>query len=162
MTIFDVCIERVLKAEAGYVNLASDPGGETNFGISRRAYPNVDIKGLTRSGAIAIYRRDYWDKIRGDDLPPAIAFQVLDAAVNHGIDRAVSWLQIAAGADADGHLGSMTIQAIKAANPLGLALRFNAERLHFYVSLGGWMTFGRGWSRRLADNLSYAAQDNSL
>ena len=63
------CIEVVLKSEGGYVNDPHDPGGETNFGISKRAYPSVDIKHLTKEGAIAIYKKDYWDKIKGDDLP---------------------------------------------------------------------------------------------
>jgi len=162
MSVFDVCIDRVLVSEGGYVNLTDDPGGETNYGISKRAYPDVDIRGLTRAGAIAIYRRDYWDKIRGDDLPPAVAFQVLDAAVNHGVDRAVKWLQWEAGCDQDGHLGPMTIGAIQAANPFALALMFNAVRLNFYAGLASFSTFGRGWTRRAADNLAYSVQDNNL
>ena len=82
---FDRAINRILAHEGGYVNDRFDPGGETRYGISKRAYPSVDIKNLTRDGAKALYHRDYWQAIQGDELHPAIAFQVMDAAVNHGV-----------------------------------------------------------------------------
>uniref|UniRef100_UPI0039E582BF glycosyl hydrolase 108 family protein n=1 Tax=Klebsiella pneumoniae TaxID=573 RepID=UPI0039E582BF len=63
--MFDDLIGRVLGHEGGYVNDPRDPGGETQFGISKRAYPNVDIKGLTRETAISIYKRDFWDRVQG-------------------------------------------------------------------------------------------------
>ena len=78
-------IERVLSHEGGYVNDPRDPGGETRWGISKRSYPHVDIKRLTRDDAIAIYERDFWRRVQGDKLPRQFAFQALDAAVNHGI-----------------------------------------------------------------------------
>ncbi len=54
--------------EGGYVNDPDDPGGETKFGISRRNYPTVDIKGLTKDGAAAIYYRDFWQKYKLDSV----------------------------------------------------------------------------------------------
>src|ERR1700743_939548 len=83
----------VFKWEGGYVNDPSDPGGETNFGISKRAYPNVDIKNLTRQAAQEIYERDYWSKINGDTLEPNLACAALDTAINMGVSRAMQFLQ---------------------------------------------------------------------
>lgn len=160
MSMFLDLIDRVLSHEGGYVNLAADPGGETKFGISKRSYPSIDIKGLTREGAIAIYDRDFWQRVQGDKLPRPFAFQALDAAVNHGIGNAVRWMQRAAGVADDGHIGPLTMAAIGRAEPADLVLRFNAERLEFYAKLGTFDTFGRGWTRRVAGNLRYAAQDN--
>lgn len=158
--LFDELISRVLSAEGGYVNLASDPGGETRFGISKRSYPSVDIKNLTREAAIAIYRTDFWGRVQGDKLPRAIAFQALDAAVNHGIGNAVRWLQRAAGVADDGVIGPATLAAIARSDPNDLVLAFNAERLAFYTKLQTFDVFGRGWVNRIASNLRYAMQDN--
>lgn len=160
MSAFDGFIGRVLSHEGGYVNDPRDPGGETKFGIAKRSYPSVDIKGLTRDAAIEIYRRDFWARVQGDKLPRAVAFQALDAAVNHGIGNAVRWLQRAAGVADDGVIGPMTLAALGRAEPADLVLRFNAERLRFYAKLKTFDTFGRGWINRVAGNLDFAAEDN--
>ena len=94
---FDQVIGRVLKHEGGYVNDPQDPGGETKFGISKRAYPNVDIKGLTIDAAKAIYRRDYWDAVGADNLPPAIRYMAFDTAVNMGVGAAKKMIAQAGG-----------------------------------------------------------------
>lgn len=158
--MFDAFIDRVLSHEGGYVNDPRDPGGETNFGIAKRSYPSVDIKGLTRDAAIAIYRRDFWSRVQGDKLPRAFAFQALDAAVNHGIGNAVRWMQRAAGVADDGIIGPLTLAAVGRADPADLVLKFNAERLRFYAKLSTFDAFGRGWVNRVAGNLDYAAGDN--
>lgn len=157
---FPAYIDRVLASEGGYVNHPDDPGGETNWGIAKRSYPNVDIRKLTRAEAITIYRRDFWDRVHGDELPDSFAFQALDAAVNHGIGNAVRWMQSAAGVAPDGHFGPITLAAVKATHPADLVLRFLAERLDFYTRLSTFNTFGRGWTRRIAANLRFAALDN--
>jgi lysozyme family protein len=157
---FPIYVERVLGSEGGYVNLPQDPGGETNWGIAKRSYPNEDIKALTREAAIAIYKRDFWDRIHGDDLPPAVAFQVLDAAVNHGIGNALRWMQEAAGVAPDGNWGPITKTAVLSANSSDLVLRFNAVRIEFYCKLSTFPAFGKGWMRRVAGNLRVAAEDN--
>ena len=59
-TTFDEIIEVVLEHEGGYVNDPHDAGGETNFGIAKRWYPDVDIKNLTKEQAKKIYHQDYW------------------------------------------------------------------------------------------------------
>ena len=90
---FDTAMTAVLGYEGGYVNDPNDPGGETNWGISKRAYPNLDVKNLTRDGAIQIYRRDYWDALGCDRFPSVIAIALFDAAVNQGPVAAVRILQ---------------------------------------------------------------------
>ncbi|MFX6884101.1 glycosyl hydrolase 108 family protein, partial [Acinetobacter baumannii] len=59
---FDQAFDRLIGNEGGYVNNPADPGGETQWGISKRAYPNVNIRDLTREQAKAIYRRDVWQR----------------------------------------------------------------------------------------------------
>ena len=156
---FARAIERVLEHEGGDADDPRDPGGKTRWGISQRAYPFLDLSTLTREGAIALYRRDAWTPIRGDGLPEAIAFQVLDAAVNHGVLRAVGWLQQTLGVRVDGVVGPLTRAAAADADPVALILAYNAARLDFYVRLRTFPTFGRGWTRRIAANLRFAAQD---
>ena len=160
MKAFDLLVERVLSHEGGYVNDPRDPGQETRWGISKRSYPSVDIRNLTRAQAVDIYRRDFWQRVRGDELPREVAFQALDAAVNHGIGNAVRWMQRAAGVADDGVIGPVTLAAVQRAQPADLVLRFNAERLRFYAKLTTFATFGRGWVNRVAGNLEHAAADN--
>lgn len=149
---FDQAFERLLGHEGGYVWDSRDPGGETNWGVSKRAYPNVDIKALAQDGAKAIYRRDYWAPVRADELPDLVRFDVFDAAVNHGVSQSAKWLQRAAGASPDGVIGAATVAAARAAGSQ-LAAHFNGYRLQFYTDSGNWAVFGKGWARRVAANL---------
>ena len=143
---FDRAVEMVLAHEGGYVNDPRDPGGETRFGISKRAYPDVDILRLTEDEAKAIYRRDYWDKIRPDEIPEPIAICLFDAAVNMGRDKAVRLLQRACGVAQDGVMGGNTIAAAnRLVDPV---VRFSAERVIAYTGIRGFDTFGKGWLRR--------------
>lgn len=163
MTNFDKAIERVLKHEGGYVDNPKDPGGETNFGITRNTATAAGYKGsmrsMTRDQAKAIYRARYWAPIKGDDLPFAIAYQLLDAAVNHGVGQAVKFLQRSVGAQADELIGPATIAAVKA-KPVGQVVNnFLAHRTEFFCNLPTFDTFGRGWIRRVAANMRYAASD---
>lgn len=88
---FRVSLQFVLKHEGGYVNDPADPGGETKWGISKRAYPNLDIANLTPDQASDIYARDYWLAAGCDPLPLPYCTVVFDSAVNHGVSRAVGW-----------------------------------------------------------------------
>lgn len=161
MSGFDTLIERVLKHEGGYVNDPDDPGGETQWGISKRSYPNVDIRALTRDGAKEIYRVDFWQRVHGDEMPAAVAYQALDFAVNSGIETAIRKLQLAAGAADDGHWGPVTRAAIAAAPLAPLLLRYFAERMDFQRRLSTYSKFGAGWTGRNAANLRFAAEDIS-
>lgn len=152
-TLFDRAVSAVLAHEGGYVNDPKDPGGETKFGISKRAYPNVDIAGLTLPAALAIYRRDYWDRIRADELPPDVAWVAFDTAVNMGVSQAVRLLQRAAGVTTDGVIGPKTVLAAKAP---GVAEKMARLRADIYRSLPTFSRFGRGWIRRVEENLAEA------
>ena len=156
---FARAIERVLIHEGGDADDPRDAGGRTRWGISQRTYPTLNIATLTRAEAIALYRRDFWTPLQGDALPPALAFQALDAAVNHGVGRTVRWLQRLVGVRVDGQLGPLTLAAIQAADQRGLIPRLLALRLDLYVEHERFAAFGRGWTRRIAENLRYAARD---
>lgn len=157
---FDEAFDRLMGHEGGYVNNPADPGLETNWGISKRSYPDVDIKGLTRHGAKEIYRRDFWDRIHGNEMYDGVAFQAFDFAVNSGITTAVRYLQRAIGVADDGHWGKESRKAMDAMAESDVIQRLNAERLDFMTRLKGWDTFGRGWARRIAANLRYGAEDS--
>ena len=107
-----------------------------------------------------IYKTGFWDRIQGDKLHDAVAFQLFDAAVNHGIGNAVRMMQRALGVADDGIVGNVTLSALQAINPGDFVLKFNAQRLNFYTSLSTFGTFGKGWVRRIAANLNYGAIDN--
>lgn len=157
---FEIAIERVLGIEAGYVNDPNDPGGETKWGISKRSYPDLDIKNLTRLDAINIYERDFWNKISGDALPNAISYQLLDSAVNSGISESIRFLQRSIDVADDGHFGPASNAALDKADKNDTLLLFNAERLEYMTKLKNWPNAGKGWARRIAKNLRYAAKDN--
>jgi lysozyme family protein len=160
VTHFDTAFDRLLGHEGGYSNDPRDPGGETNWGISKRSYPHVDIKALTRDQAKAIYLRDFWEPL--GDAHPAIKFQVFDFAVNGGLSVAIRKLQSAVGVADDGHWGPISAAALASMDPNDVLLRFNAKRLRFYTSLRLWPTYGKGWTNRVAGNLDYAAADNDM
>jgi lysozyme family protein len=153
-------MDRLLSHEGGYVNNPNDPGGETNWGISKRTYPLLHIRSITRDQAIAIYRRDFWEKLRADQVPASFAFQLLDAAVNSGTDRAIKWMQQVIGVQADGRWGPKTQAALNAFQPADLVLLYLAIRLEFMTETAKWPFFSKGWARRIAQNLRYAAEDN--
>ena len=152
-TWFDQCFEKLIGYEGGYTLDPKDPGGETSWGISKRAYPAVDIKNLTRDGAKDIYKRDYWDRAQCDKLPPTLAFLLFDAAVNSGIGQAIRFLQRAVGVADDGVLGALTLAAVQRLDNESLCARFLGQRLDFMTRLSTWDYFGKGWARRVADQL---------
>lgn len=158
-TTFDLAFDRLMTAEGDYVNNPADPGGETRWGISKRAYPAVDIKTLTRNGAKALYLRDFWQRLDANALPASVAVQVFDFAVNSGIETAVRALQRAVGVADDGHWGPVSAAAARACSDADVLLRLNAERLDFMTRCRNWPDASRGWARRIAANLRAAALD---
>jgi len=153
MKSFKEIIEKVLHHEGGYVNDPKDLGGETKYGITKRFYPDVDIKNLTIEQAVEIYKKDYWDKNKVESLPQNLWHIYFDMCVNMGKRTAVKVLQRAAvnkGRDieVDGGLGPMTIGALK-----GVELdRVRAFRVKYYVDLitakPEQEKFYLGWFRR--------------
>ena len=153
---FDASFERLIGHEGGYVNDPRDPGGETRYGVSKRAYPGEDIANLTLERAKEIYRRDYWGPAGCDAVPDGVKFDLFDMAVNSGVKASVKTLQRAAGLPeraCDGVLGPQTLQAVQAMNSARAVARFNGARLAFMADLSTWPAFGRGWAKRIASNL---------
>lgn len=157
---FDDAFDRVMGHEAGYVNNPADPGGETKWGISKRSYPHVDIKALTREDAKKLFRRDFWDRIGADLLYDGVAFQAADFAYHSGIETAVRYLQRAVGVADDGHWGPVSRAAAAALSESDIIMRLNGGRLDFMARLSTWHTFSRGWARRIAQNLRFGAIDS--
>lgn len=161
---FDVAFERLIGHEGGYVDHPDDPGGETNWGITLRTARSAgyvgSMRNLTREQAKEIYRTEYWDRAKADQYDGAIAFQLFDAAVNHGIGQSIRFLQRAVDVADDGVVGRITLAAVHALSVTDVLSRFNAERLEFYTKLSTWPSFGKGWARRVVGNLKYAAEDS--
>lgn len=158
---FETAIERILAHEGGYVNHPKDPGGETQWGISKRSYPHTDIRALTRNGAKSIYERDFWRPVVETVDDGALRFQLLDAAVNHGMGNAIRFLQRAVGVADDGYWGSVSRAALDRCSASDVHLLFMAERFEFWCKLSTFDAFGRGWTRRGAQNLRFIALDNA-
>jgi lysozyme family protein len=167
LSAFQQALAVVLVHEGGKVDHPKDPGGRTNKGITQRVYnawrgksnlPVKDVFGISNAEIEAIYKFQYWDAIKGDLLPAGVSYAVFDGAVNSGPKQAIKWLQRAlqplyTGA-IDGVMGSMTLDALEAQNDNDLLIeRMETRRMVFLQSLKSWATFGKGWSRRVADVL---------
>lgn len=145
---FEDVIDYLIDDEGGYVNDPNDLGGETKYGISKRSYPGLDIKNLTIQDVRAIYKKDYWEPVRADELPRGINYMVFDMAVNHGHSNAIKMLQRVAGVEDDGKIGPATIAASKNVSTVDLAL----ERAMFFASICAknptQLKFFKGWIKR--------------
>lgn len=135
-------VSNIVDREGGVVNHPSDPGGLTKYGISQRAYPDVDIRGLTREGACAIYLRDYLHKYRLHEMTHRRNAEILcDWLVN---GASIKKIQRTLKVTEDGVIGRETLDAANKADPHDLLL----ARLHYYVSLTNH-PFIKGWVHRL-------------
>lgn len=148
-TVFKTALDLVLANEGGYVNDPHDPGGETNYGISKRAYQNVDIKNMTREQASEIYRFDYWLRCKCDVLPDALSVAVMDYAVNSGIRKAIKDLQAVLGVKVDGIIGNQTIGAANRMPQRKVLTDYLDKRLNYLMSLKSWSRYGNGWGKRV-------------
>jgi len=154
MSNFDEAVYLVLKHEGGYVNNPNDTGGETNFGISKRAYPNLNIAELSVETAQEIYKRDFWDKVKGDKLPEGLDLMVFDFAVNAGVSRASKVLQKMLGAKQDGIIGSKTLNLLRTQDgTLALITEYYRLRQAHYEAIDSFQYFGHGWTRRNNETL---------
>jgi len=154
---FDEAFEALLRHEGGFVDHPADPGGATRFGVTQAVARSEGYKGdmreYTLSDAKRVYRKRYWTALRLEEVPPGIRFDLFDAAVNSGTAQAMKWAQRILQIPDDGKVGPVTIQALNTVNVNKFLAKYNATRLHFLTSLPGWANFGRGWARRIADNL---------
>lgn len=154
---FDECFDALLVHEGEYADLENDPGSKTRYGVTeavaRSAGYGGDMRELPVDLAKSIYRLQYWNAVRADELPQGIRYLVFDAAVASGVRQSVLWLQRALGVAADGILGPVTLAAAHAVDAERLKARLLAQRLRFMAELPNWPSFSRGWTRRIADLL---------
>ena len=158
------CLETILHHEGGYVNHPKDPGGETNLGVTKRVYEEFggtkDMKDLTVEDVAPIYKKGYWDKMKGDDLPNGLDLCVFDFGVNAGPGRAAKYLQTMIGTVADGGIGPNTLAKLKEyVDEHGLAKsidNYQEARQAYYEKLSTFATFGRGWTRRVDETTQLA------
>ena len=154
---FEASLDILLEHEGGYVNHPEDPGGRTNYGITQRVYENFlgrkvteqEMRTMPLKDVQAIYKKEYWDRVCGDELPAGIDLCVFDWAVNAGTRRASKALQQVVGAGEDGIIGPQTVSQVSALNNSERVVELIAtKREEFYRSLKTFDTFGRGWLRR--------------
>ena len=154
---WEEALKHILKYEGGYVNHKDDPGGRTNLGVTQRVWEDwtgkpateEDMRGLTVAMVSPLYKKRYWDAVRGDDLPSGVDLCVFDCAVNAGVGRASKFLQQAVGVTADGQIGPMTGAATTAKPAEEVIEAFCNLRETHYKSLSTFATFGKGWMNRL-------------
>lgn len=156
----------VLKHEGGYANNPKDPGGATMRGVTQAVYdayrrnagrPTQSVRAISDAELGAIYRGQYWDRVRGDDLPSGIDYAVFDFAVNSGARQAIKYLQQTLGITADGVIGNITLATVRDADPVAVINELCDRRLSFMKRIKHrttgellWKEFGRGWSSRVA------------
>ena len=128
---WETAIEFVLTWENGYVNIPGDPGGETNFGISKKAYPNLDIKNLSKEAVIGIYYKDYWLAAGCDTIWNKMDIAVFDTAVDCGVDEA-----------------KRLYNALQDSEDWKDYLFY---RIHYYTTLKRLGQFLSGWDDRVVD-----------
>lgn len=161
---FNECLEMLLEHEGGYVNHPSDPGGMTNLGVTKRVYDEwigresteEEMRDLTPEDVGPIYKQNYWDRVKGDQLPSGVDWCAFDWAVNSGSGRPAKAIQRAVGATADGAIGPKTLQLVMEKDPKYIIEYVYTVRQDFYKSLKTFETFGRGWTRRNKETLEQA------
>ena len=163
---YQKCLDMILHHEGGYVNHPKDPGGETNLGVTKRVYEDwggtKDMKDLEVEDVAPIYRKNYWDRIKADDLPSGLDLCVFDFGVNAGTGRAAKYLQTMIGTVADGGIGPNTLRAlanyVESEGVESTIKNYQAERQSYYESLSTFETFGRGWTRRVKETTESALE----
>jgi len=161
---FREALQAVLKHEGGYVHHPRDPGGRTNLGVTQKVWEawvghpvgEKEMRALTPATVARLYKRNYWDAVKGDELPTGLDYLMFDFAVNAGPGRAIKIMQKALGTNPDGAIGPKTMAALKAADPTDLIAKFSMEKELFYKALPTFATFGRGWLRRVDEAKSHA------
>lgn len=139
MANFDQAVVKTIAREGGarYTETPGDTGGGTKYGISKRAYPQLDIANLSEDRAKEIYRSDYWDPAHGDDITSQlVAENIFDTAVNMGVGRAVKLAQMALGIQpVTGNMDAQTLQSLNNTYPDRFTADFTLAKVARYVSL---------------------------
>ena len=159
------CLAKTLQYEGTFSNNPADPGGATMKGVTQRVYDayrrrkgqaTQSVRAISDGELRDIYKNQYWNVIRGDDLPAGVDAAVFDYAVNSGPVRAAKALQAAVGVPADGHIGEATLEVVSRAVPAGVIDKICAGRLRFVQGLSTFSVFGKGWSSRIASVRTFA------
>ena len=161
---YDECLKTILHHEGGYVNHPKDPGGETNLGVTKRVYQEhggtKDMKDLLVEDVAPIYKKGYWDRMKGDDLPGGLDLCVFDFGVNAGPGRAAKFLQSMIGTTVDGGIGPNTLakveEYIRENGEHESVEKYQALRQEYYEQLSTFDTFGKGWTRRVEETTKLA------
>lgn len=148
---FDIAFDLIIDLEGGskITNDKDDLGGLTKWGISQKSFPHLDIKNLTKKEAKNIYKKYYWDKVRGDEISHAKALCLFDCAVNQGVGIAIRLSQKIFCIKQDGKLGPITLSYLKKFDDEIFVQKFLAERALRYSKTQSFKKFGRGWLNRL-------------
>jgi lysozyme family protein len=163
---WEKAFQAVLKHEGGFVNHPKDPGGMTNLGVTKKVWEEfvgrevdeAEMRALTPDVVKPLYKKNYWDKIKGDQLPSGVDYAAYDLAVNSGTGRAAKYLQRIAGVPDDGVIGPKSMEAILACDPVETVDAICDMRLDFLQKLPTWGTFGKGWGRRVEEVKSIGLQ----
>jgi len=163
---FEQSLKMLLHHEGGYVWHPEDPGGETNLGVTRAVYEqwvnrqvmDGEMKGLTVADVAPIYKTNYWDRIKGDDLPSGLDFAAFDWAVNSGTGRPAKVIQKYISAKQDGAIGPKTLALVAENDPANMIQYLYEQRQKFYERLKTFETFGKGWTRRNQETLKAAME----
>ena len=161
---FDKCLHMLLEHEGGYVNDSRDSGGMTNLGVTKRVYDEwigrksteQEMRDLTPDDVAPIYKKNYWDRVKGDYVPSGVDWCLYDWAVNSGSGRPAKAVQRAVGATPDGVIGKQTVGLIMEKDPKFIIDYVYTVRQAFYEGLDDYKHFGRGWSRRNTETLHQA------
>lgn len=149
----DQAISLVIQVEGGYVNDPADPGGETKFGISKRAFPDLDIRELQETDARRIYLEQYWNPNRCGEMPHGLDLLFFDSCVNQGPRAATLILERtllrALRRPAQGVISDEVLAAAVSQDRLELMDLFCAERAVWYIGSQRIGVYARGWMRRL-------------
>ena len=163
---YEKCLEAILHHEGGYVNHPQDPGGETNLGVTKRVYEewggSKDMKDLLVEDVAPIYKKNYWDRVKGDSLPSGLDICIFDFGVNAGPGRAAKYIQTQIGTIADGGIGPNTLAKLNeylSKTPIEKAIRdYQSVRQDYYEQLSTFTTFGKGWTRRVQETTKMALE----
>jgi lysozyme family protein len=158
---FRKAMKPLLAHEGGFSNHPRDRGGATMKGVIQRVYDGYrrgrslepqSVQLISDAELMDIYKRDYWDKVRGDDLPAGVDYCVFDGAVNSGPGQAAKWLQRALRMpQIDGNVGDATIDRARETEAIALIDSICDQRLAFMQRLDNWDAFGKGWTIRVRD-----------
>lgn len=155
---FPACLKITLVHEGGWADHPRDPGGATMRGVTLATYRQykpgankADLRAISNVEIQNIYRAGYWKPMRGDDLPAGVDLASFDYAVNSGPSRSARHLQSVVGAKVDGKVGPNTVAAVEKRSPSATVKALCKKRMGFLRGLSTFSTFGRGWSRRVAE-----------